>query len=166
MAAAVSVVAAAADTASVVLEERKLDAEACAETEVAGTAAEAAAQSEQSEDKLTDQVVPGARPAQHGQTARLDVKTPQVPVLEPEQGLLEEGPPAMGAHLEPQSASRTVSHLSQGSSSIALCHQSTLSRAQGELGHQEQTEVRMNQKRQRRPQRQPWPARVCFLPLP
>jgi hypothetical protein len=147
-AAASSVVAAAAaDTASVVLEGRKLDAAVYVETEVAEPAVEAAAQSGQPEDKRTDQVAPGVKPAQLGQTAHLTAKRPLVALLEPEQGLLEEGLPARVVRLLLQPASRTASHLSQGSNSTALCHQSTLSRVQGALGHREQTEDPMNQKR-------------------
>jgi hypothetical protein len=139
---------AAVDMPSVVLEERKLDFEVSGETEVAGLAG---TQCGQLEDKqLTDQVVPGATPAQLGRTVRWGVKRSLALVLEPEQDLME------GVLLLRQKASRTVSHLSQGSNNIvAWCHQSAVSRAQRALGHQEQTEGPMNQQRWQRPPEQP-----------
>lgn len=111
MAAVASVVGAADMVSVVVLEERKLDVEVCAETEVAGMAAEAAAaQSGLLEDKLTDQVVPGASLVQPGQTVRLAVKKTPVAVLEPEQGSMQEGLLSTGEqlHFQQQTASRTV----------------------------------------------------------
>lgn len=109
MAAVASVVGAADMVSVVVLEERKLDVEVCAETEVAGLAAEAA-QSGLLEDKLTDQVVPGASLVQPGQTVRLAVKKTPVAVLEPEQGSMQEGLLSTGEqlHFQQQTASRTV----------------------------------------------------------
>jgi hypothetical protein len=110
--AAVASVVGGADMASVVVvEERKIDVEVCAETEVAGMAAEAAAaQSGLLEDKLTDQVVPGALLVQLGQTVCLAVEKTLVAVLEPEQGLIEEGLLATGEqlHFQRRTASHTV----------------------------------------------------------
>lgn len=141
-------VAAVADTA---LAETKVAVEARAEKVAAAPAVEsaaaAAAQAGQPEDKLPGLVAPGAPPDQLGQTACQAVKKPLVRVPEPAQGSLAEDPPARGVLPLQHPASRTGSHSSPGSSSTALPRRSALSRAQGESGHQGQTEGPMHLRR-------------------